>query len=133
MLSHDSDIRLVRPPRTLDHVKGWFPVLDQVLFDWFLDRQESTGLRGDLLEVGVYKGKSAIFSGRHLREGERYTVCDLFEGDAPDDANRAESAKSYSALTRRVFGENYSVCTTGSRHSRVRHVRPWARSGRATP
>ncbi|MFF3329240.1 class I SAM-dependent methyltransferase [Streptomyces sp. NPDC002888] len=97
----------IRPPRVLDDVKGWFPVLDQVLFDWFLDRQEKAGLRGDLLEVGVYMGKSAIFTGRHLREGERYTVCDLFEGDAPDDANRAESAKSYSALTRRAFEENY--------------------------
>ncbi|MGW2639559.1 class I SAM-dependent methyltransferase [Streptomyces sp. NPDC001348] len=99
--------RPVRPPRTFDDVPGWFPVLDQVLFDWFLDRQESTGQRGDLLEIGVYLGKSAIFTGRHLREGERFTVCDLFEGDAPDDANRAESTKSYGTLTRRAFEENY--------------------------
>ncbi|MHB9853183.1 class I SAM-dependent methyltransferase [Streptomyces krungchingensis] len=96
-----------RPPRTLDDVPGWFPVLDQVLFDWFLDRQEGTGVRGDLLEVGVYLGKSAIFLGRRPREDERYTVCDLFEGDAPDDANEAESTKSYRTLTRRAFEENY--------------------------
>ncbi|MFF4354562.1 class I SAM-dependent methyltransferase [Streptomyces sp. NPDC001530] len=96
-----------RPPRVLDDVPGWFPVLDQMLFDWFLDRHESAGMRGDLLEVGVYMGKSAIFLGRHLQDGERYTVCDLFEGSAPDDANRAESTKSYGALTRRTFEENY--------------------------
>ncbi|MFE9447177.1 class I SAM-dependent methyltransferase [Streptomyces sp. NPDC006739] len=96
-----------RPPRRLDDVPGWFPVLDQMLFDWFLNRQESAGVRGDLLEVGVYMGKSAIFTGRHLRDGERYTVCDLFEGDAPDDANRAEATKSYHRLTRRVFEDNY--------------------------
>lgn len=94
-------------PRRLDDVPGWFPVLDQVLFDWLLNRQEAAGVRGDLLEVGVYMGKSAIFLGRHLQEGERYTVCDLFEGDAPDDANRAESTKSYSALTRQAFEANY--------------------------
>ncbi|MEV6052660.1 class I SAM-dependent methyltransferase [Streptomyces sp. NPDC052107] len=94
-------------PHRLDDVPGWFPVLDQLLFDWFLNRQETTEMRGDLLEVGVYMGKSAIFVGRHQRPGERYTVCDLFEGDAPDDANQAESTKSYSALTRRVFEENY--------------------------
>ncbi|GGT30483.1 class I SAM-dependent methyltransferase [Streptomyces chromofuscus] len=94
-------------PRRLDDVPGWFPVLDQVLFDWLLNRQEAAGVRGDLLEVGVYMGKSAIFLGRHLREGEHYTVCDLFEGDAPDDANRAESTKSYSALTRQAFETNY--------------------------
>ncbi|MEV7000108.1 class I SAM-dependent methyltransferase [Streptomyces sp. NPDC093982] len=97
----------VRRPRTLDDVPGWFPPLDQVLFDWLLDRQQSAGMRGDLLEVGVFMGKSAIFTGQRLQPGERYTVCDLFEGDAPDDANKAESAKSYSALTRQAFEENY--------------------------
>ncbi|MDQ0992668.1 class I SAM-dependent methyltransferase [Streptomyces sp. V3I7] len=97
----------IRPPHRLDDVPGWFPVLDQVLFEWLLDRQESDGTTGDLLEVGVYMGKSAIFLGRHLEAGEHYTVCDLFEGDAPDDANRAESAYSYSSLTRRTFEENY--------------------------
>ncbi|MGY4925407.1 class I SAM-dependent methyltransferase [Streptomyces sp. 900105755] len=96
-----------RPPRRLDDVPGWFPVLDQVLFDWFLRRQEEAGTRGDLLEVGTYMGKSAIFTARHLRAGETYTVCDLFEGDAPDDANRAESTKSYSKLTRSIFEQNY--------------------------
>jgi hypothetical protein len=96
-----------RPPRRLDDVPGWFPALDQTLFDWFLDRQEAAGMRGDLLEIGVYMGKSAIFLGRHLRQGERYTVCDLFEGDAPDEANKAESTKSYSSLTRQAFEENY--------------------------
>ncbi|MFD4503263.1 class I SAM-dependent methyltransferase [Streptomyces sp. NPDC058457] len=97
----------IRPPHRLDDVPGWFPVLDQVLFDWFLSRQEASGTRGDLLEVGVYMGKSAIFTGRHLRPGESFTVCDLFEGDAPDDANRAESTKSYGRLTRQIFEENY--------------------------
>jgi hypothetical protein len=105
MTSEQGTIRL---PRELDDVPGWFPVLDQLLFNWFLDRQEAAGERGDLLEVGVYMGKSAIFLGRHLQEGESYTVCDLFESDAPDDANAAEATKSYrSTLTRRAFEANY--------------------------
>lgn len=105
MTSEHGTIRL---PRELDDVPGWFPVLDQLLFDWLLNRQEATGGKGDLLEVGVYMGKSAIFLGRHLQEGEAYTVCDLFESDAPDDANAAEATKSYrSTLTRRAFEANY--------------------------
>ncbi|MFJ5261299.1 class I SAM-dependent methyltransferase [Streptomyces sp. NPDC088387] len=95
------------PPHRLDDVPGWFPVLDQLLFDWFLNRQETGGQRGDLLEIGVFMGKSAIFLGRHRQDEERYTVCDLFEGEAPDGANRAESAKSYGSLTRRAFESNY--------------------------
>ncbi|MER6154943.1 class I SAM-dependent methyltransferase [Streptomyces sp. NPDC001868] len=98
----------IRLPRELDDVPGWFPVLDQLLFDWFLNRQEASDEKGDLLEVGVYMGKSAIFLGSHLQEGEAYTVCDLFESDAPDDANAAEATKSYrSTLTRQAFEANY--------------------------
>jgi hypothetical protein len=52
-------------------------------------------------------GKSAICLGRHSQGAEKFTVCDLFEGDALDDANQAESTKSYASLTQRTFEENY--------------------------
>jgi predicted O-methyltransferase YrrM len=91
-------------PGELGDVPGWFPPLDQTLFHWFLERQEEPG---DLLELGAYMGKSAILLGRHLRDGERFTVCDLFGGEAPDGANRAEATKSYASLTRQAFERNY--------------------------
>ncbi|MEU8123785.1 class I SAM-dependent methyltransferase [Spirillospora sp. NPDC049024] len=94
-------------PSSLDDVKGWFPKLDQLLFTWLLERQERLGERGDLVELGSYLGKSAILMGRHLREGETFTVCDLFDTDAPDDSNQAEMQGSYSTLTRRAFESNY--------------------------
>ncbi|MGV9292259.1 class I SAM-dependent methyltransferase [Streptomyces sp. NPDC003719] len=94
-------------PAELNDVPGWFWPLDQVLFSWFLERQEAAGTRGDLLELGAYLGRSAILLGHRLRDGEKLTVCDLFEADAPDEANRAESAKSYATLTRQAFERNY--------------------------
>ncbi|MGZ3117389.1 class I SAM-dependent methyltransferase [Streptomyces sp. H62] len=94
-------------PGDLNDVPGWFWPLDQVLFSWFLERQERRGTRGDLLELGAYLGKSAILLGHHLRDGETLTVCDLFETEPPDAANRAEAAQSYSTLTRRAFERNY--------------------------
>ncbi|MFE2747734.1 class I SAM-dependent methyltransferase [Streptomyces scopuliridis] len=94
-------------PRELNDVRGWFPPLDQVLFEKLLARQEERGERGDLLELGVFMGKSAIFLGHHLRDGEKFTVCDLFESEAPDQANGAETAKSYATLTREAFERNY--------------------------
>ncbi|MFJ7339103.1 class I SAM-dependent methyltransferase [Streptomyces sp. NPDC101110] len=94
-------------PGELADVPGWFPALDQTLFTWFLEQQTKAGLEGDLLELGVYLGKSAILLGHHLQDGERFTVCDLFEGDAPDDANQAESAQSYASLTQQAFERNY--------------------------
>ncbi|MGI5428209.1 class I SAM-dependent methyltransferase [Streptomyces sp. CA-179760] len=94
-------------PGELTDVPGWFPPLDQMLFTWLLERQQKQGMKGDLLELGVYMGKSAILLGQHLQDGEKFTVCDLFEGDAPDGANQAESAKSYASLTQQIFERNY--------------------------
>ncbi|MEU4497606.1 class I SAM-dependent methyltransferase [Streptomyces sp. NPDC023998] len=99
---------LPRPTRFAD-VKGWFWPVDQLLFDWFLSHQRDTDPdgRGDLLELGAYLGKSAIFTGRYLREGEEFTVCDLWDSPAPDDSNSAEMDRSYATLTRRAFEANY--------------------------
>ncbi len=94
-------------PGELVDVPGWFPPLDQMLFTWFLEQQNKAGMKGDLLELGVYMGKSAILLGHHLQDGEHFTVCDLFEGDAPDGANQAEAAKSYASLTQQAFERNY--------------------------
>ncbi|TXL83607.1 class I SAM-dependent methyltransferase [Streptomyces sp. IB2014 016-6] len=94
-------------PRTLTDVPGWFTFLDQALFDWFLIRQGQRAERGDLLEMGVYVGKSAIFLGRYLQQGESLTVCDLFESPAPDDANSAEIARYLPLATRQAFECNY--------------------------
>ncbi|MCX4583850.1 class I SAM-dependent methyltransferase [Streptomyces sp. NBC_01481] len=103
-----ADEALPRPTRFAD-VKGWFWPVDQLLFDWFLSYQRDTDPdgRGDLLELGAYLGKSAIFTADYLREGEEFTVCDLWDSPAPDDSNSAEMDRSYSTLTRRAFEANY--------------------------
>ncbi|MDG4861399.1 class I SAM-dependent methyltransferase [Streptomyces sp. T-3] len=94
-------------PTSLADVKGWFFPADQLLFDWFLARQQTRGERGDLLELGAYMGKSAIFMGGYLQDGETFTVCDLFDSPAPDDPNSKEMNRSYATLTRRAFEANY--------------------------
>jgi predicted O-methyltransferase YrrM len=93
-------------PQSLDDVKGWFKPLDQALFGWFLERQRDEP-PGDLVELGAYLGKSAILIGRHLRAGERFTVCDLFETPAEDFRNQQEYNNSYSNLARAAFETNY--------------------------
>ncbi|NXY95699.1 class I SAM-dependent methyltransferase [Streptomyces sp. BR123] len=95
-------------PTGYGEVKGWFSDCDQALFDWFLTRQNTHGVKpGDLLELGAFMGKSAIFLGQYLRDGEEFTVCDLFDSPAPDESNLAEMQGSYPTLTRRGFEANY--------------------------
>ncbi len=94
-------------PKTLDDVPGWFSWIDQQLFRWSLEHQETTRTPGDLLELGAYLGKSAILMGEYVRDGEPFTVCDLFDSDSPDEANQAELRRSYKTLTRAGFETNY--------------------------
>ncbi|MEV4559343.1 class I SAM-dependent methyltransferase [Kitasatospora sp. NPDC049285] len=95
-------------PATPDDVPGWFFRVDREVFGWLLSRQTGAGVTGDLLELGAYLGRSAILLGDHLQPGESFTVCDLFDSDAPDDGNSAEMNMSYrSTLTRRAFETNY--------------------------
>ncbi|MFH9229561.1 class I SAM-dependent methyltransferase [Streptomyces lydicus] len=105
-IADQSAEQLPRPTRLSD-VKGWFFTADQLLFDWFLAYQQDRSERGDLLELGAYMGKSAIFLGARLRDGERFTVCDLFDSPAEDASNSKEMKKSYATLTRRAFEANY--------------------------
>ena len=99
----------VRPvPRRLDDVPGWFWPVDQLLFTRLLEGQSAAGTTGDLLELGTYLGRSAILIGRHLRASETFTICDLFDSEAPDEANADEMATSYrKTLTRQAFEANY--------------------------
>jgi predicted O-methyltransferase YrrM len=99
-------------PRSLDEVKGWFKPLDQALFGWFLERQREDP-PGDLVELGAYLGKSAILIGQHLRVGERFTVCDLFEMPAEDSRNQQEHNSSYANLARAAFEANYLAFHSG--------------------
>ncbi|GII67392.1 hypothetical protein Skr01_74770 [Sphaerisporangium krabiense] len=94
-------------PKALDRIPGWFWGTDQRLFTWLLSEKAADEPPGDLLELGAYMGKSAILIGAHLREGETFTVCDLFESDAPEETNNTETSRSYSTLTRDRFEENY--------------------------
>lgn len=94
-------------PESLHDVPGWFYRADILLFDWFLRRQQTAGIRGDLLELGSYMGKSAVLMPAYLENDESFTVCDLFGSDAPDAGNQRETSGSYDSLTRQAFEANY--------------------------
>ncbi|WP_051857149.1 class I SAM-dependent methyltransferase [Streptomyces sp. NRRL S-1868] len=94
-------------PRSFYDVPGWFYRTDVILFDWFLRRQRQLRERGDLLEMGAYMGKSAVMMRSYLEPDERFTVCDLFDSEAPDEANGREMRGSYATLTRRAFESNF--------------------------
>jgi hypothetical protein len=90
--------------RMHDLVPGWFTELDASLFRAVDVAQRAGGVAGDVLEVGVFLGKSAILLGYLLRRDEELVAWDLFSG-----ASGAEEADAafYRDLSQAAFEENY--------------------------
>lgn len=97
-------VRMPETPRTIDDIHGWFWAEDRVLFSHFLGA-DSVRATGDLVELGTFKGKSAVLIGDYLAEGERFFALDLFH-NSTDAANAFEN-RYYPTLTRDAFESNY--------------------------
>jgi hypothetical protein len=86
---------------------GWFDGLDALVFQCFDRSQWESGVRGDLLEIGAYHGKSAALFGYFVREGERLVVCDLFDSPPPSSSNAEENQRFYADLSRQAFEDTF--------------------------
>ncbi len=91
----------------LGATQGWLYDEDILVFQEINAFQKANGINGDLLEIGVYHGKTAILMGYLIRNDEQLVVCDLFQAVAKNPANQAEKEVWYPQLTRKIFEENY--------------------------
>lgn len=112
----------------LDTVVGHFLPVDVMLFRALLEATAEAG-RGDLAELGVLYGRSAVLIGSSLREGETFTVVDLFGSDPGDVRNAEENDSSYPGLTQEAFEANYRrllgdlpLVVRGLSHTVVEHA-----------
>jgi hypothetical protein len=91
----------------MDQVDGWFYQADVELFGNLLARQTAEGIKGDLLEIGAYQGKSAILMGYGLRDDEELVICDLF-GAVMDHGDIAQASRQdYAGLEQQQFLANW--------------------------
>jgi hypothetical protein len=88
-------------------IDGWFYREDAILFEAIHAIQADHHIGGDLLEIGVYHGKTAVFMGFLRRPTERFVVCDLFEGPAASTENQAEKDQWYPGFNRQAFERRY--------------------------
>lgn len=92
-----------------EDVPGWFMPIDQAAFSWILQHQNQTEPDGALVELGVFKGKSAILMGNFLRPNEVFTACDLFDDIVTSDAAATREKRFFKtqSLTQAEFERNY--------------------------
>ncbi|GAB1640117.1 class I SAM-dependent methyltransferase [Krasilnikovia sp. MM14-A1259] len=91
-----------------DDVEGWLYPTDAQMLAVVNEVQVRRGCRGDILEIGAYKGKSAILLGFFPAAGETLVVCDVFDSESGLTAdNHTENEAFYPGLQRADFEKNY--------------------------
>jgi len=86
-------------------IAGWFSSHDAFMFHVLLSMQSLDKVDGDLLEIGVFEGKSSVLLGRHLKKNEEFHACDIFS-ELTDSKNAEEIRLSYPNLSRKIFESN---------------------------
>jgi hypothetical protein len=94
--------------RGCEQIPGFFYVADFMLFDFILAHQLDSEVAGDMLEIGVYRGKSAILMGCGLRPDERLIACDLFDKVMSHEDLSIEHRKTYGGLDVAEFYRNWN-------------------------
>src|SRR4051812_18796378 len=89
-------------------VEGWVAEGDAWLFGLWNDLHRPAKVNGDILEIGVDLGASAIELGYCLGSEERLIVCDLFDDPAPTEENAREFDRFYTRQLRRTAAESLS-------------------------
>ena len=64
-----------------EKVNGWFSPDAMRIIKSLSDIQTNNNIQSDILEIGIYQGKSAIFLSMLLTENERLHVVDIFKKD----------------------------------------------------
>lgn len=86
-------------------IPGWLSSHDAAVINSILSSQSKSYVSGDLLEIGVYAGRSAVLLGQHVKPNEKLHVCDIFDGET-DIKNSEEIIQSYKNLSRARFESN---------------------------
>ncbi len=58
------------------NIEGWFNKPSAAIWDTLLGFQEKSGIKGNLGEIGVWEGKSALLAAMHQRVGETLLLID---------------------------------------------------------
>ncbi|HWD75957.1 MAG TPA: class I SAM-dependent methyltransferase, partial [Solirubrobacteraceae bacterium] len=87
-------------------IQGWFSSEAAGLFGLLDEAQRSAGVQGDLFEIGVHHGRSAVLLSHLARPGERLGVCDLF---GAQEQNVSDSGSG----DRGIFEANMAALASG--------------------
>jgi predicted O-methyltransferase YrrM len=107
--SLDKNSRFAEARNAAQAIEGMFSDFSMAVVDSLLSFQDASGVGGNMLEFGVYKGRSAALLGRHLAASERLLLVDII--DYLDRAAIAPFRKSIDLIITPT--ENFRAVHTG--------------------
>jgi hypothetical protein len=84
--------------RKVNDTSGWFVDDDQILFIMLFEFFNLERIIGNTIEIGVYKGKSAILLNYLVKESEDLYLCDIFD-KVTTEVNRNEIEDYYDSYS----------------------------------
>lgn len=104
----DARRELRRYERQRHRIPGWLSLVDLRLLAIVDQVQRDAGTRGDVLEIGVFRGKSAVVLGWLCRDDEDVVLCDLFGATVTNADVQDEADRWYPGLARADFEKTWS-------------------------
>jgi hypothetical protein len=103
-------------------IPGMMSDLSVRLFDTFLDLQRRHGTAGPMLEIGVFKGKSAAVMAAHAAPGERIVLVDIEKQFDRETEARHLSRCEFLAMPSERFPREFKDYSALKRACRFIHI-----------
>lgn len=87
------------------NVGGWFDVESALFIGSINQLQKDKNIVGDIYEIGVHFGKSAIFFNHLLKGSENLNVCDIFNNQHLNTSNSGFGNKDFFLQNMKTFGK----------------------------
>jgi Methyltransferase domain len=92
--------------RRTRRIEGWFSAEAAALFGLLDEAQQRAKVQGDLFEIGVHHGRSAVLLSQLAGPGERLGVCDLF-------GEQTQNVSASGSGNRAIFEGNMAALAPG--------------------
>ena len=100
---------MIKHKDKIQDVKGWFEPNAMLLFDYVNEAQQKHGIEGNIMEIGVYHGRSAVVLGQFLRSDEELHACDTFIGYNEVEAFMDQFLDNYQTIVERPVDKVFDV------------------------
>lgn len=108
--------------RLATDIEGMTSIFSMRVMDAVLSHQRTAGVTGNLIEFGVYKGKSAAVISAHVAADERFILVDVDRQITPETMSRLFAPAEFVSGRSEDFSREYRGFSRLRRSARFMHI-----------